>query len=505
MLRRSRRHINHKKTILRFLCFLWFPLSLRSWRSLREAIPSVSSGFSVVNPSSFFLFLSSFLCGSLFRADLAGETLIFPPAALSDLAKLGPDRIEVRWKPRSIPDGYFPVVEGYYVVYNHENLSLFFGPVPKEKDAIGTQNELNKVRSDLIRKNPALSSSTVGRIHIDFGEDLPVSQNMPPPEGFKPVRVHSGNSTLELGQANEGAESEGSPPEGPPTEGPASSTYGIASETDNPEGIPENESANAQNGPPQGTENNESSLEPSSGGSSAEETRNDPGETGILKILSQGSGPSKENPGAEVASSEVQSQSPQSPQGELAGTGNPTAPAPRQTESSESGESGDPSGQIQEPEIEPLRLDAQPAAESAQPAPESAQPAPENAEPAADNTPETVAQSNAPTSTTPGQTESSESGDSGDPSGQIQEPEIEPLRLNAQPAAESAQSVAENAEPAAENAPETVAQSNAPTPANPEKSVSENLQKTKDDSVHINQLLKGRRGAGGKGRVKSEE
>ena len=483
----------HKKTILRFLCFLWFPLSLRSWRSLREAIPSVSSGFSVVNPSSFFLFLSSFLCGSLFRADLAGETLIFPPAALSDLAKLGPDRIEVRWKPRSIPDGYFPVVEGYYVVYNHENLSLFFGPVPEEKDAIGTQNELNKIRSELIRRNPALSSSTVGRIHIDFGEDLPVSQNIPPPEGFKPVRVLSGNSTLELGKASEGAESESAP-----TEGPASSTYGIASETDNPEGIPETESANAQNGPPQGAENIESSLEPSSGGSPPEETRNDPGETGILKILSQGSGPSKENPGAEGASSEVQSQSQQSPEGELAGTGNPTSPAPRQTESSESGESGDPSVQIQEPEIEPLRLDAQPATENAQPVPEQAQPAAENAEPAADNTPETVAQSNAPTSVTPGQTESSESGDSGDPSVQIQEPEIEPLRLDAQPATENAepvpeqaQSAAENAEPAAENAPETVAQSNAPTPANPEKSVSENLQETKDDSVNINQLLKG--------------
>ena len=444
------------------------------------------------NPSVLKLISPALVFAVLFSwVDLAGETLIFPPAALNDLAKLGPDRIEVRWKPRSIPDGYFPVVEGYYVVYNHENLSLFFGPVPEEKDAIGTQNELNKIRSDLIRKNPALSSSTVGRIHIDFGEDLPVSQNMPPPEGFKPVRVHSGNSTLELGQANEGAESEGSPPEGPPTDGPASSTYGIASETDNPEGIPENESANAQNGPPQGAENNESSLEPSSGGSSAEETRNDPGETGILKILSQGSGPSKENPGAEGASSEVQSQSQQSPEGELAGTGNPTSPAPPQTESSESGESAGPSGQTQEAEFEPLRLDAQPAVESAQPAANNAEPAPENAEPAADNTPETVAQSNAPTSVTPGQTESSESGDSGDPSGQIQEPEIEPLRLDAQPAAERAQFATENAEPAAENAPETVAQSNAPTPANPEKSVSENLHETKDDSVHINQLLKG--------------
>ena len=139
-----------------------FPLSSFSWR---EALICV-------------------ICGFLFRADLAAETLIFPPAALGDLAKLGPERIEVRWKPRSIPDGYFPVVEGYYVVYNHENLSLFFGPVPEEKDAIGTQNELTRIRSDLIRKNPALSSSTIGRIHIDFGEDLPVSENLPPPGGL---------------------------------------------------------------------------------------------------------------------------------------------------------------------------------------------------------------------------------------------------------------------------------------------------------------------------------
>ena len=184
----------------------------------------------------------------------------------------------------------------------------------------------------MIRKNPALSSSTVGRIHIDFGEDLPVGENLPPPAGFKPVRVLSGNSTLELGQAKEGAELES-----PPTEGPASSTYGIASEADSPEGIPEDEPASTQNGSPPGAENNESSPESPGDGSPAEETRNDPGETGILKILSQGAGPPQDNPGPEGASTEVQSQSPQSPEGELAATGNPTSPTPSQTESSESG------------------------------------------------------------------------------------------------------------------------------------------------------------------------
>ena len=411
----------------------------------------------MVNPSSFFLLLSSFICGFFFRVDLAAETLIFPPAALGDLAKLGPERIEVRWKPRSIPDGYFPVVEGYYVVYNHENLSLFFGPVPEEKDAIGTQNELTKIRSDLIRRNPALSSSTVGRIHIDFGEDLPVGQNIPPPEGFKPVRVLSGNSTLELGQVNEGAE-----PDSPPTEeGPASSTYDIASEADSPEGIPEYGSDSALNETAQGAENNESSPESSGGGSPAEETGNDPGETGILRVLSQGTGPPGENPGAEGASSEPQSQSPQPPDGELAGTGNPTSPAPSQTESSESGESGGTPGQTQESEIEPVSEIAQPATEVAQPAAESAQSAVESAEPVAE---------------------------SAEPSAESAEPVVESAQSAAEKAPEPA---AEVAEPVAENAPEPVAQSNAPTPANPEKSESEDLQKTKAGSVHINQLLKG--------------
>ena len=63
-----------------------------------------------------------------------------------------------------------------------------------------------------------------------------------------------------------------------------------------------------------------------------------------------------------------------------------------------------------------------------------------------------------------------------------------PLRKLRNPLLEEAP---EPAEPVAESAPETVAQSNAPTPANPEKSESENLQKTKADTVHINQLLKG--------------
>ena len=212
------------------------------------------------------------ICGSLFRADLAGETLIFPPAALGDLSKLGPDRIEVRWKPRSIPDGYFPVVEGYYVVYNHENLSLFFGPVPEEEDAIGTQNELTKIRSGLIRKNPALSSSTVGRIHIDFGEDLPVGENLPPPAGFKPVRVLSGNSTLELGQAKEGAELESPRQMVPRQKAPLPPPMASPAEADSPEGIPEDEPASTQNGSPPGAENNESSPESPGDGSPAEET-----------------------------------------------------------------------------------------------------------------------------------------------------------------------------------------------------------------------------------------
>ena len=210
------------------------------------------------------LFLGSFILGILFVTHLAGETLIFPPAALSDLAKLGADRIAARWNPRSIPDGYFPVVEGYYVVYNHENLSLFFGPVSEEKDAIRTQEELAKIRSDFIRKNPALSSSTIGRININFGDDSNVAQNTPPPGGFKPIRVYSGDSTLELDKARGGIELET-----PTTEDPYPSTYVIANDSDPPESP---------------------SIPPKSqkGESTAPETRKESPETGILRIVSQG-------------------------------------------------------------------------------------------------------------------------------------------------------------------------------------------------------------------------
>ena len=319
--------------------------------------------------------------------DLTGKTLIYPPAALSDLVQLGPARIEVRWKPRSIPDGYFPAVEGYYVVYNHENLSLFFGPVSNEKDAIRTQNELEEIRRGLISKNPVLSSSTVGRINIDFGDNPPTGQTNPPPSGLQPIRVYSGDSTLELGREKEEAETGGSN-----KEGHASSTYvipsapeslkgvpadGSGSAPESLEGIPVDGSGSAISGTPQRVGNDESSLESSEGGSTPEGTSNGPEESGILNILSQGTGTAEENPGTDQATPGNQNQT---PQGELDGTETPTPSAHQQTESPETGNSAGDSGQPQEPEIEPL---------------------PESAEPATADAPETIAPSESPTPTSP--------------------------------------------------------------------------------------------------------
>lgn len=300
--------------------------------------------------------------------DLAGKTLIFPPAALSDLVQLGPARIEVRWKPRSIPDGYFPAVEGYYVVYNHENLSLFFGPVSNEKEAIRTQNELAEIRRDLISKNPALSSSTVGRINIDFGENPPTGQTNPPPLGLQPIRVYSGDSTLELGREKEDAERGSST-----TERPASSNYVIPSEPESLETVPEDGSGSASESPKdipadgsgetisgilQGVGNNEISPESSEGGSTSEGTNNGPEDSGILKVLSQRTGTHEENSGTEQATPEMQNQT---PQGELDGTETSTPSTHPQTEPPESGNSAGQSGQTQEPEMEPSPQSAEPA------------------------------------------------------------------------------------------------------------------------------------------------
>lgn len=230
----------------------------------------------------------------LLAGDLPGKTLIFPPAALPDLIKLGPSRIESRWKPRSVPDGYFPIVEGYYVVYNHENLSLFFGPVDTEREAVTIQAELEETRKYLISKSPSLSTSTVGRIHIDFGGEAPVLQTgTPPPEGFKPVRVLSGNSTLELGKE---AETENSST-GSITGDNRSSDYGIGSDTaesGDPSQSPHKEDGST---PEAGTPGSKKPVSGNSEEGDESQTPPTPG-TGIIDVFPQGT-PSEMKNGVE--------------------------------------------------------------------------------------------------------------------------------------------------------------------------------------------------------------
>ncbi|MCZ6671672.1 MAG: hypothetical protein O7C75_01910 [Verrucomicrobia bacterium] len=283
----------------------------------------------------------------LTSADLFGKTLIFPPAALGDLVKLGPARIEARWKPRSIPDGYFPTVEGYYVIYNHDKLSLFFGPVDTEREAVKIQSELEEIRKYLISQSPSLSSSTVGRINIDFGGETPTGQtgaNDIPPEGLKPVRILSGNSTLELGKENKVQNST----TGSSTDGPLSSDYGLGASTegadDNPQDLQEGGA---------GTGGGNGSNETSDDGESEalDESNAAPG-SGILNVLSQGSSapgnelgdlagtpvPQKQNTGTDPGSPIAQGSAPEG--GELEGDPN----APGQSEQPPNSETGEAAG-----------------------------------------------------------------------------------------------------------------------------------------------------------------
>ena len=179
------------------------------------------------------------------------------------------------------------------MVYNHENLSLFFGPVETESEAIKVEAELQETRQFLISQNSALSSSTVGRIHIDFGGNPPSNQTDLPPDGLKPVRVLSGGSTLELGQENENAESTS----GSSTDDSTSSDYGIGSGPT----AGEEQSPDSQNEASEQTEGQPGSLSPSASETEQTGQEGDPSEGiprggGALNVL-----PPVGTPGNETA------------------------------------------------------------------------------------------------------------------------------------------------------------------------------------------------------------
>jgi hypothetical protein len=253
---------------------------------------------------------------ALLSSNLFGKSLIFPPAALPDLTKLGPARIETRWKPRTIPDGYFPTVEGYYVIYNHENLSLYFGPVDNEQEAIQIQKEMDETRNLLVSKNSSLSTSTVGRVKIDFGGEPPTNQSgAPPPGGFQPVRILSGNNTLELGK--EEALTENST--GSPSEEPVPSDFGLGG-------------GSAEKGDPIGDSEtggeDETSTSAGSGSAGTEpNSPDDPPGNGILNVLTPEATPGSPSTGqgtpsaspAELASNSGQGSEVDANQGNSAG------------------------------------------------------------------------------------------------------------------------------------------------------------------------------------------
>lgn len=283
----------------------------------------------------------------LITADLAGKTLILPPAALPDLTKLGPARIETRWRPRSVPDGYFPTVEGYYVVYNHENLSLFFGPVETEPEAITIQRDLEATRQTLISRNSALSTSTVGRINIDFGGEPPTIQTGTPPEGLKPVRVLSGDSTLELGKEQNESDSTA----GSTTEETTASDYGIGT-SETSDQAPDDESTEGTGSGGGGSAEAEASGEQSDPGGEGSESGNQQGQDGILNVISPGLPNTATQPGTEGDTSDA----------ELSGASdNPTGSSGASEDEGQSLDPGDRAGQPGQPGDDPSAVQGTPS------------------------------------------------------------------------------------------------------------------------------------------------
>ena len=98
---------------------------------------------------------------------LRGMTLIYPVEAIADLEHLSYDDYKTQYAGINIT-GLGISDEGWYVRYRHENLTYMFGPLPDRETANQKSWELETVRNEVIKKRPALSTSTVDIVKFTF-------------------------------------------------------------------------------------------------------------------------------------------------------------------------------------------------------------------------------------------------------------------------------------------------------------------------------------------------
>ena len=95
-------------------------------------------------------------------------TLVLPPAALPDMETMESERFKVRWPQIEINDGTYPIENGFWVTYQHDNLTYFVGPYEEQAAADEGQATFNRIRTQLIAANAKFENSKVGVLELNI-------------------------------------------------------------------------------------------------------------------------------------------------------------------------------------------------------------------------------------------------------------------------------------------------------------------------------------------------
>ena len=93
-------------------------------------------------------------------ARLPAKTVVYPVEAIADLWQLGASDFQTKFGGINVT-GLGLSDEGWYVRYQHENLTLLFGPLPDRETARRHAWELESVRDAAVRNRASLASSKV--------------------------------------------------------------------------------------------------------------------------------------------------------------------------------------------------------------------------------------------------------------------------------------------------------------------------------------------------------
>ena len=95
-------------------------------------------------------------------------TIVYPVDAIADLWLLNEEKFKSKYGGINVNPGLGPGDEGWYVRYKHENLTYFFGPITDFEEARKKMWDMQAVRDEAIRNEPALASSDVDFVKFTY-------------------------------------------------------------------------------------------------------------------------------------------------------------------------------------------------------------------------------------------------------------------------------------------------------------------------------------------------